>query len=304
MTADVTDPQEQLAWEERIRPRAAAIALLSAVLTIIGIVILQRLSSGAPSASLLDTLTALERAGAIDDQPSARAEVFQYQKDNAGASLISRALLAIGFLGIGLTLAFLGRATLARSPRLRRWTVTLVGVAGAVVGAALLILYIGESSVSDTFLESDRTLGAVPDSSDNATIIGSTAIIFGLVAFAVAGVMICLNAMRVGLLTRVMGMIGIFATGSVIPFVLGPIQPLLPLWTLFLAPLFLGRWPGGQPPAWRTGQAEPWPSSAQMREERTKARGKLAEPDPEPVEERATGTPHPSSKKRKRKRRG
>jgi hypothetical protein len=108
--------------------------------------------------------------------------------------------------------------------------------------------------------------------------------------------------MRAGLLTRTMGILGMFAGGAIVLF--GPSQPLLPLWTAFLAPLFLGRWMGGQPPAWKSGKEEPWPTGAQVREERMRARGKLAEPDPEVVEELVGAKPHPASKKRKRKRRG
>jgi hypothetical protein len=42
-------------------------------------------------------------------------------------------------------------------------------------------------------------------------------------------------------------------------------------WLLLLAALFLGRWPNGQPPAWRTGNAEPWPSAASVRDQRRRA---------------------------------
>jgi hypothetical protein len=38
---------------------------------------------------------------------------------------------------------------------------------------------------------------------------------------------------------------------------------ILTLWLLLLGVLFLGRWPGGTPPAWRTGQAEPWPAGGE-----------------------------------------
>ena len=31
-------------------------------------------------------------------------------------------------------------------------------------------------------------------------------------------------------------------------------------WLAGLAALLFGRWPGGEPPAWRTGVAEPWPA--------------------------------------------
>jgi hypothetical protein len=39
-------------------------------------------------------------------------------------------------------------------------------------------------------------------------------------------------------------------------------------WLLAIAYLISGRWPTGVPPAWRSGRAEPWPSSAQMRAQR------------------------------------
>jgi hypothetical protein len=39
-------------------------------------------------------------------------------------------------------------------------------------------------------------------------------------------------------------------------------------WLLAIAYLISGRWPTGVPPAWRSGLAEPWPSSARMRAQR------------------------------------
>jgi hypothetical protein len=90
-------------------------------------------------------------------------------------------------------------------------------------------------------------------------------------------------------------------------------------WLAALAYLFSGRWPSGVPTAWKTGNAEPWPTGQALREQRAEAaarrrdvrRGKGArvpapEPEPEPV-----GEPQPavaqggrsSAAKRKRKRR-
>jgi hypothetical protein len=96
----------------------------------------------------------------------------------------------------------------------------------------------------------------------------------------------------------------------VLPLLQGP-PVVQSFWLIALGALFLGLWPRGVPPAWRTGQAEPWPSSAQARATRMgAARGGRELPKPEPVQDgeppaaRATSTPHPSSKKRKRKRRG
>ena len=122
--------------------------------------------------------------------------------------------------------------------------------------------------------------------------------------------MISLNAMRVGLLTRFMGVLGIITGGlQILPFG-GPLPVVQCFWLLMLALLFLGRWPNGQPPAWRTGNAEPWPSAAERaRAAPARVRGgarRGPEPEapsaePEPVA--AGPSPSASARKRKRKRR-
>ena len=120
--------------------------------------------------------------------------------------------------------------------------------------------------------------------------------------------MISLNAMRVGLLTRFMGVLGII-TGAlqILPFG-GPLPVVQCFWLLLLALLFLGRWPNGQPPAWRTGNAEPWPSAAAVREQRRRASPRRAASEPERAEREpepvaAGPSPSASARKRKRKRR-
>jgi hypothetical protein len=98
-----------------------------------------------------------------------------------------------------------------------------------------------------------------------------------------------------------MGALGIFA-GLLVVLPIIAVAPILqPLWLLALGALFLQKWPGGVPPAWRTGQAEPWPTAAQQREARGK-RPAARVPDAAPDEPREPKL-HPSSKKRKRKRR-
>ena len=140
--------------------------------------------------------------------------------------------------------------------------------------------------------------------------------LFGLLAMAASYALASLNAMRVGLLTRGMGIIGMLV-GLLAVFPVALLSQLVPLFWLFaLTWLLLDRWPGGSPPAWRTGRAEPWPSAAEQRQARA-GRGRRpagrvadAEPDPEPDADDldapgSTATrAHPSSKKRKRKRRG
>jgi hypothetical protein len=114
--------------------------------------------------------------------------------------------------------------------------------------------------------------------------------------------------MRVGLLTRFMGVLGIICGALIVLPILSPLPIVQTFWLGAMALLLLGRWPNGVPPAWVTGEAQPWPSQQQAREARgSRRRGSAPEPEPEPDPQPDTrsgdGRPHPSSRKKKRKRR-
>ncbi len=297
----MAETADQLAWEEQQRPRAALLALASGLLTIAALVLAGVATRDQPNALLLDSLRNLEKPGPIGGEPTVHIADFTYTQDHGGTVLLSIFALAFGLLGIGLTLSFLARCTRARRPQLPRFAPPGAALGGLIIGIGLIVVYLSQRSFHADILDGSRTVDAVRDRPKGEGI-GLTMELLGLFLFAVSAVLINLNAMRAGLLTRTMGILGMFAGGAIILF--GPSQPLLPLWCAFLSPLFLGRWLGGQPPAWVTGNAEPWPSGAQMRAQRQQVKGgqPLAAPDPEPGEEPA-GKVHPSSKKRKRKRR-
>jgi hypothetical protein len=117
---------------------------------------------------------------------------------------------------------------------------------------------------------------------------------------------ICLNAMRVGLLTRFMGVLGIICGALIVLPILSPLPIVQTFWLGAMALLLAGRWPNGLPPAWVTGEAQPWPSQQEAREARAaRVRGAKAQPEPapEPQAPSGDGRAHPSSRKKKRKRR-
>lgn len=307
---EAPSPADQLAWEARTRPRAAAVAAASGLLVVGGLIVAGVATQDQPSALLLDSLRKLEAAGPIGQQETTHIADFTWSSEHKGGIIASILMLAIGLVGIGLTMSFLGRATRARRPITPRFSLPLPAVGATIAALGIVTVYFSQQAWHDDILSGARTVDAVRERPTGEGV-GYAIELLGLFAFAIGTVIVSLNAMRAGLLTRTMGILGMFAGGAVVLF--GPSQPLLPLWTIFLAPLFLGRWMGGAPPAWATGKEEPWPSGAELREERMKlredrlrAKGKLKEPDPEPVEERAAAdgrTPHPSSKKRKRKKR-
>jgi len=54
-------------------------------------------------------------------------------------------------------------------------------------------------------------------------------------------------------------------------------------WLVAVAYLLSGRWSGGDPAAWSTGDAVPWPSAAEQRGERERKAGGRAGPRPKPA---------------------
>ena len=133
----------------------------------------------------------------------------------------------------------------------------------------------------------------------------------GALALALALVFICVFAMRAGILSRFMGILGI-VVGSL--YVLGSILPIGDpgyiqlFWLAALGALFLDRWPGGRGPAWEAGEAIPWPSAAERRDEAASAAGREPRDEPGEPESAAPATGGTSgearaSRKRKRKRR-
>ena len=120
--------------------------------------------------------------------------------------------------------------------------------------------------------------------------------------------------MNQGLLTRFMGYLGMFA-GALVLFQITQVPVVQTFWLLAVAYLFSGRWPTGVPPAWRSGRAEPWPSSAEMRARRaaetgdvpaagpSRGRRRPGQSSPRPPRRPANGRTRASTPKRKRKRR-
>jgi hypothetical protein len=110
-----------------------------------------------------------------------------------------------------------------------------------------------------------------------------------------------MNAMRAGLLSRFMGVLGVILGALfVLPLIASPIIQVF--WLLALGALFLNLWPGGRGPAWETGEPEPWPSAqgrfgppAEEDDEEEE------EPEPEREPEPAAANPRSSRKRRKKK---
>ncbi len=318
------DARFTLAWESERRTRAVIAAVLAGVLQAIAIPIQ---AAGLATPAHDDDLRLLHRL-----------------HGHGTTILVGTGMQILGLIAAAYALWYLYKAIQAR----RSEPVGPVGMEALVIaGPVVASVTVGAAEVLQTIGVGNFFSGSGPQTVATATatlkhgsefVFGAYVAPVGALLFAVALVLVSLNAMRVGLLTRFIGVLGCL---------LGAFQvlPLLPpivvsfFWFGALAALFAGRWPQGLPPAWASGRAEPWPSRQQLVEQRDKGRppagrpaggraGGLfgawgasrqapepAEPEPEPVREAATAGARvrgagngsrPSgsaSKKRKRKRR-
>jgi hypothetical protein len=300
---------DHLAWEAERRTRAGLAALAAAVLTLGAALASALVFRDIPHSGFADSLERAARPGRLGALDSLRVSLYEFYKDNAAAIIGSSVARALGFLAIGFALTYLGRATAARRSELPRPALYLPWVGAVVLALQALLSAVGTNAAVNEFLDGQRTVDAARDLTGNGLLVlGSILDLAGRLALGAAFVLICLNAMRAGLLTRFMGVLGIIV-GALLVIPLGSPLPIVQVfWLLALGALILGYWPSGIPPAWSTGEARPWPSSAEVREARRaemeRRRGGPARPEPEeePVEVPA-GHEHPSSKKRKRKRR-
>ena len=309
--AVVADPQQQLSWEARRRRPAGIAALIAAVCILGGSIWSTTLGSDFPRAPLVESLANVQAEGAIGGVESERIPGLEWIVDHFGALLAIAGLQAIGWIALGLAVTFLAAATRARRPEFPGIAMYVPLVGAILMAISLLLGAVGTNLAISDVLDGPRTVDTVRDIGGQPLL--SMAAIFELLGPLVVGVgivLVSLNAMRAGLLTRFLGILGMIS-GAFIGLNVGPAPILQTFWLVAVALLFFGYAPGaaGVPPAWRTGQAEPWPSQQELAEarraEQARRRGEdpAAEPEPEP-EPVAAGTAHPSSRKRKRKRRG
>jgi hypothetical protein len=280
-------PEEQLQREAAGRRAAIAGAVGALVLQLPGVVLRDRVSRLSPSA----------------DSPGGLVELPRFYHEHAVEIFAGGILLALGYLALILPLDYLFKATRNRQPEVpgAARVMTYAGPAllaiGGIVNEVMLTI-----QVSDYLAHEQGNYFAARELvQGESRLVAAVAQLAGTLALAFAFLLISLHAMRVGLLTRFMGVLGIIV-GVVLVLRLG--GPVLQwFWLGALAYLFAGRWPGGVPPAWRTGRAEPWPSARELREQRERERAAAEDAEPRSETVPAPERSHPVSRKRRRKRR-
>jgi hypothetical protein len=243
--------EAQLQYEGRVHNRQAAIAIAAGVLVIAGSVV----GLVGPHAKV-NELT----LGLITDHKRGYLDV------------IAGVLNALFQIATAVTLVYLFRCAKARRPEAPAFMPILAIVGGTLSAICAIVNPIVLHAKVNTFVST----GA--QTYDEATrLTGGAGLLalqvgaqVGSLLLALAVVLIALQAMRVGLLPRPLGYVGVFAGALILfPIIVVPVVQMG--WLLAVGYLLSGHWSSGMPAAWRTGNAEPWPSSNEMRARRAAA---------------------------------
>ena len=299
-------PEDVLAVEAERNNGAGYAALAAALLVLFGGIALQSIYSDIPHVALIDSLR--DVAGQDIGRPGLLTDKVIFYDDKALSLILVSIVQAIGALCTGYALVRLYEATAGRGAVVPRFS-KLLAMFGAVATAlGYVALQVIAAILSHDFVTgSDKSTQAAHDALRSGGLVAAQFVGFvGTLCLALAFILIPLHAMRVGLLTRFLGILGILVGVLLVVPIGSPVPVVQAFWLAALGIVLLGRWPGGSPPAWETGRAQPWPSQQEIREQREPGRRADAEA-PEPAAdapEAPAGTPSPAtSKKKKRKRR-
>src|SRR4051812_48397073 len=274
------EKQAELEWEARAGRLAAYAAWLASVLIV---------------------ATFAYRIGVLPRGANNVKELLPQVKAHNGAFIVSGVLTALATLVYIVPLLYLYRVTRFRRPQLPPVT-RYLAIAGPVVFAICAVWFqFRQGHAADQFAAgSVKTNKHAENLLRDATTLVAALSLAASIAMGFATLMISLNAMRAGLLSRFMGVLGVILGALfVLPLIASPIIQLF--WLIALGMLFIGVWPGqGRGPAWETGEAIPWPSP-QRGPARANAEVEPEEPANDESDGAAATAGQPAPRKRKKR---
>jgi hypothetical protein len=297
--------EEQLSWEARVGRLVAIACFASAILLVASLIY----SSSQLNERTNDTVDGLYLLHAH------KTEVF-----------VTTLLQGLSTALLAPVLWFLYKVTRFRRPELQPLARYLALIAPPAAAILSIIRQIQVAGISNKVVEHLSANPLPPHDANqfakdqlaqgSVQLVGGLALAAGL-GLAFAFIMIALNAMRAGVLSKFMGIVGIIVGVLFVIPILGSVPIVEVFWVGALGLLFLDRWPqGGRGPAWDSGEAIPWPTAQDRAAEMAERRAdreieRESEPDREPVatggrqegDDHPVAREHPRSKKRKRKRR-
>lgn len=288
---------QQVETESERRGVLSVPAFAGGFLYVLSAVIISGTLKGAPTVGLVEGLSPA-LSGVANPAVSPRASEVKFISHHAFTLIVGSTLAAIAVGALTLILLLLVDATRFRRPAMWSATRPLVlfgGIAVAVVSIGHQVISAIETHhfAVGHDLSNHAVNQALAESTVN-TVVEYLDLLAGL-ALAAGVIATMMNALRVGLVPRWMGILGIFS-GLLIFLPLGgaELQVVPALWMVMMGILYAGRWPNAEPPAWAAGEARPWPSGAQTRAAKNAGNGDVVPAPALPVQR---GT---SRKRRKR----
>ncbi len=231
---------EQIVERERSRALPVAVAAFGGVALIVISIILNQ--SGGISSAAND------------------AEFLRDFPDHRSTLLAAAILQGAGTLFLILPLFYLFQAADARSETMRSALLGITVAGPLFLGVAAVVQWVGFDQAASAFGTPPHGTSASDYAQDVIRDQGAFNVAQGLTFAGTLGLVVgvfytALHAMRVGLLTRFWGTLGMALGVSVLFLSLIGVL----IFFLALGLMILGTWPGGRPPAWETGEAIPWP---------------------------------------------
>jgi hypothetical protein len=314
------EPDEQLEWERRAG-RPAGIAAIAA-----GLLLLLQLFYPAVVGARIDSVREFARYTKFHDHPDLIAVPYAMQ--------------ALGYLLAAGALWYLARATIARRSDMGK-PMQIMAIVGPVANAiAAILLAFAVLDLAGQLSDLNLTDKVTDPAAGLAGLVGNQSVaedairdlqtdsglfiaagyidLASNLALGFALVLVGLNAMRAGLLSRFLGILAIIV--GVLTVLFRGAGIIEAFWLIAAGLLFLDRWPNGRGPAWGVVEVIPWPSAADQRaaleaqrqehevddddaDDEGEDEDEDEDYDEEDEEPEPTTPQHPVSKKRKKKRR-
>jgi hypothetical protein len=263
---------EQLAKESHRRARLAIPAVAGGVLYLLSAIMLNAALSGLPAVGIVQGLSPA-LGGRAAPAASPRAAEVAFIDKRAFDLIASSILTAIAVGLLVLVLLFILDATRYRRPQTwppARPAVLVGGIAFAVLN---VVHWVAIAVQAHNFTHGHDFSGKAVDrallTSGGLGVTLQALGLFVALALTVGMIATMVATMRAGLLPRWLAVLGIFAGLLFLPLFGSSTFQLIPtFWMVAVGILFLGRLPGGDPPAWASGEATPWPTQAELREQR------------------------------------
>ena len=282
---DPKDSAETVELERRWRPAIAVLALVAGILPVIGLVLQTIASRGIQDdiGRVVSVAEALSTFGANqggEGIAGRQAEIVSHYGDQWITVSVAAICTGLGTILAIPVLYVLIRGAWRRRPSFPKWFLWTPAIGGLMFGIATMVALVYQAVQYHDFAQlapaeqvnaaANDALNAAQDNLAFMQFVGGIGSLFTAVAFGAAS----LAAMNVGLLTKVIGAIGVMIAFLVVIPLLGQQGSVLrAFWFVAVGMTLLAKWPGGRPPAWDSGEAMPWPTRAQMLEEAERAKG-------------------------------